>query len=200
MTLRGLNWRRGLFRLWLIASLLWVAAISVLWLGPATYRYIESVRAKREISFLKAKLAEDGVQVIWFDEVNWKKPPSALHYLDGLVHTDKCKAAPPTITKYDDGSVSVEGVGSLRFPNGTSSDVIDEVLRRETPRLNDIYLLEVPAGMNGKNRQQFLFYSGMAFIPPMALFIVSAGLLWAASGFAPKTGNDEPPKIRPSGA
>jgi len=56
MTLRDRNWRKGLFRLWLFLSVLWIVAVGVLGLYPATSRHIESVKAAHELQSLRASI------------------------------------------------------------------------------------------------------------------------------------------------
>jgi len=56
MTLKGLNWRKGLFRLWLLLSVLWVVAIGTFGLYPAMSRYIERVKASHELQSLRASI------------------------------------------------------------------------------------------------------------------------------------------------
>jgi hypothetical protein len=57
MFFRDLNWRKGFFRLWLFFSALWIVAMGVLGLYPATSRYIEMVKGTHELQFLRASIS-----------------------------------------------------------------------------------------------------------------------------------------------
>ena len=57
MTLRDRNWRKGLFRLWLFLSVLWIVAVGFLCLYPATSRYIESLKAAHELQSLRTSIS-----------------------------------------------------------------------------------------------------------------------------------------------
>jgi hypothetical protein len=57
MSLRDLNWRKGLFRLWLFLSAIWIAMTGILGLYPATSRYIETVKAAHELKSLRATVS-----------------------------------------------------------------------------------------------------------------------------------------------
>jgi hypothetical protein len=57
MSLRGLNWRKGLFRLWIFLSLLWIVGVGAFDLYPATSRYIEGVKSTHELQFFRASVS-----------------------------------------------------------------------------------------------------------------------------------------------
>jgi hypothetical protein len=53
MSLRDLNWRKGFFRLWLLASVIWVIVIGMFVVYPSATRYIESLKSVQEIDHSK---------------------------------------------------------------------------------------------------------------------------------------------------
>jgi len=57
MPLKGLNWRKGLFRLWLFSSALWIVTMGIFCLYPATSRYIEGVKAAHGLETLRASIS-----------------------------------------------------------------------------------------------------------------------------------------------
>jgi hypothetical protein len=47
-----LNWRKGLFRLWILASSTWIVIFGILNLKPAIGHLIQSVEAERELQII----------------------------------------------------------------------------------------------------------------------------------------------------
>jgi hypothetical protein len=56
LSLRDLNWRKGFFRLWLMASLIWIVVYAALEVYPATMHFIESVKAEGQLVIIKKEI------------------------------------------------------------------------------------------------------------------------------------------------
>jgi len=67
MSLRDLNWRKGFFRLWLLASSIWVIVFGMVVVYPSAIRYIESLNAVQEFDHSKdkAKIEIDPAKLQW---------------------------------------------------------------------------------------------------------------------------------------
>ena len=80
MSLRDLNWRKGFFRLWLLASSIWVIIGAMAGAYPSAIKYIESVKAVQEIDHCKDEAKMDISKIKWDDEIDpvkLKKPVDA---------------------------------------------------------------------------------------------------------------------------
>jgi hypothetical protein len=83
MSLRDLNWRKGFFRLWLLASLIWIVAFGIVGVYPATMDYIESTKAERQVVLFKTGdfKKRDAAMEKSFAALKREKPDASLEEL-----------------------------------------------------------------------------------------------------------------------
>lgn len=156
MILRDLNWRKGLFRLWLFLSAIWIVTISILGLFPATSRYIQNVKAARELKSL----------------------PTSINF--DLDAARKAGKTDEQIANHLGQFHNFDVEGALKA--GKTYSQIAEYLATHDRRSEKLRkLLE----SNEASKQDFLFNLAMTFFPPISLLICGVGLFWAVSGFVP---------------
>lgn len=155
----AVRWRRGMFRLWVVLSGLWVIVVGVISFGPIMnpYRYVPSE------GFLFRDFTN---QFQRFSE-----------YSPEYRATVEQKNA----GKYDWWSVEVDGLdGAVVFiPAGASTRQRDE-------KLNIIVALvkaELDKRTVSARWQGVSIFVGAGLIPPLVLLAVGAAVGWALSGF-----------------
>jgi hypothetical protein len=65
MSLRDLNWRKGFFRLWLLASSVWVIICGIAEIPHEGIRYIGSLKGVQEFFLLPVIALILGMGVVW---------------------------------------------------------------------------------------------------------------------------------------
>jgi hypothetical protein len=171
-----MNWKRGLLRLWILASILWGAiSVALFWLTSelANYAAYWHLRLFQSGLFRDAELNRAQIGKIL----------EAHHTLDG----EDCR-------DYTD-----ESLNNLR--SDEKRDMMHTVTRKElgyifcqdakktvnTETPHHIALAPVVQILNEGEAigAESVFFREVALLPPFALFLIGSGLFWAIRGFRP---------------
>jgi hypothetical protein len=180
MSIRDINWRRGLFRLWIIVSIPWIVGFGYVTLGDIN-KYYTRIQAEKEIKgaieqFDKSWRKKEKAEVI--DKLKQEKMVNDIveELLSGqsakssqikLAHTDELIKSLPREEQKKALSELISGFSNL------SSDRQEEML----DALN--------YGSKHLKDEAFLL-AGFTFIPPILFFLIGFSLLWAFRGFLTK--------------
>jgi hypothetical protein len=183
-----INWTRGLFRLWLVASLLWAAPIGWLaWPGNAPQEYARYWYYRvAHLEVLKERRANEAAAT--------KQRDAALAEIRTRYDATRVTHVAPTSrvgTLKDLTLLELKTFDGFEYDR-PSQDItqeeleeVDKVLRTEFPQpesdqLQEFTTLEGRLDWNGERASWWAAYT---FAPPIAVLIVGASLLWALRGF-----------------
>jgi hypothetical protein len=177
-----MNWRRGLIRCWIVASVLWAVPIGWLtWSDGVTYflRYaytaaIDPGYRQRALDVWRVKVEENARP--------WHETKARIRTNHGL--------EPPNSGTLGDLSVLDGGAASHHWweaPdfcatefNGIATPAECDELKRVAAA---IPVLPMPTEAEEWPATSLLEWAGPVLIPPIALLLISAALTWAFRGF-----------------
>ena len=159
MSLRDLNWHKGFFRLWVLASSIWIIVLGTVGIYPSATRYFESLKAVREIQHSKDKPVVPSQE----DKID--------AFLDSPIDAKIDAFLDSPLENRNQAESDYEYVGPL-----------EQTTAEEFPKK---YELNKTASSKKSRKHDLLFYSGMTFLPPALVLLLGMGFMWAFSGFTP---------------
>jgi hypothetical protein len=187
-----MNWTRGLFRLWLVASLLWAVAVGWLtWPDDAPQQYVRywyyrvahpEVLDERLANAAAAEAKRD--KAVAEIRARYDRTRATHVSSEGAAGTGQ-----KMITDHDLAVRVLKILGIDYGQQDPSDQELDEVGRAlktdfaqpGSPQLQEFTRLEATRDWHESETEWWLAYT---FGPPVILLIVGASLLWAARGFA----------------
>jgi hypothetical protein len=167
-----MSWRRGLTRLWIVASLLW-GTISVALFWPTseaeTYAAYWRLRLFQPSLFRDAKVTRDEIDKI----------SDAHRILEG----DDCRGYTPTTPDNLPHQLTLKELlaGDCRGAHKTLDAETAYQVKLEP-------VVEILHAEEDIGAESTLFME-VTLLPPLVLFMIGSGLFWAIRGFRPNRGS-----------
>jgi hypothetical protein len=181
-----INWTRGLLRLWLVGSLLWVVPVGWLaWPEDAPQEYVQywynrvahpevlderraneaAAANQRDVALAEIRARYDGTRVPRVPHHGGQGTLDELGalFLNKVDHYGR-----------DDWEITKQEL-----------DEADKVLRTDFPQPESEQLREFTTleGSLDWNRERISWWAAYTFAPPIVVLIVGASILWALRGF-----------------
>jgi hypothetical protein len=187
-----MNWRRGLIRLWLVSSLLWVVPVGWLtWSGGNTdcllYAYTTVTDPGRMKRDREAWQAEDEG---W--RVNGEKTWQLWRHAKAHISANHGLQLTEILTLADAEVLHSTMGGALHHhawdePDFCAEEFNGVATAAECNELKEVadnhYSLELPPEPWRWSAEPLIEWSGPVFIPPIAVLLIGGAFVWALRGF-----------------
>jgi hypothetical protein len=171
-----MNWRRGLIRLWLVGSVLWVVAVGWLtWSDGITYFFWHAYTTVTDPG------GKDHAREAWHAKLHENTRPWRAAKARILANHD---LQPPS-------SMGDFGIGIFPGDWWEDNTLCEEVIGRgvtpaECEELKRVAaaipVLPEPVGAQEWSAEPLLDWSGLVFLPPIAPLLIAIALTWALRG------------------
>jgi hypothetical protein len=162
-----MSWRRGLNRLWIVASLLWGTICALFW--PASE--VETYAAYWRLRLLQPSLFRDAE--VNRDEID--KVFDARRILEG----DDCRDYKPTTIDNLTHQLTLKELIALECQGAHKTLDAESAYQIKLEPVVQILHDEGAIGAEAT------FFMEVTLLPPLALFMIGSGLFWAIRGFRP---------------
>jgi hypothetical protein len=168
-----MNWKLGLFRLWVLATVLWLLGVGYFAFQPfhvpapfgGNFQYVTQ---------LKEKLP-------W--NADWTKPRNEIIYPPGKGHSpDEFAPVEEQYIQEWDKAVKAGKMIRIEFPDSSNLYLDAELTKQDQTYLTNLFWQQRPYRYWSKIAP----WLAWAFGPPIALILLGLGIAWVRRGFARK--------------
>lgn len=170
-----MNVRRGLFRLWLVASVLWVlVSVAAMWHEFASPYFEEIKYVYMPEGAATPKGIDNEFSLLPRADADQERADTILGNGQAIGHI---REIDPDDTITDDAYVAIAFPHNLKLWAPKSLDLT------ERGKLLDAFTANCLAPRNAELWHRRLWQLGIIVVPPAIVFLFGAALIWAFSGF-----------------
>jgi hypothetical protein len=183
MSIKDINWGKGLFRLWIIVSIPWIVGFGYVTLGTIN-KYYTRIQAEKEVKGAIERF-----------DISWRKKEQLDIKEQWAKRTDKKEKwvldeQPKSGHYVDLPKIKFDTTGDLikKLPREMQKEALSKIIVGFSSLSSDRQENILDALNYGSKtlKDDAFFFTGLTFIPPILFFLMGFVVLWAFRGFLPK--------------